>query len=292
MIHSNFRGLFVSVLLCVATSAHAAALVPIQGYSFTVLSSVGQEAKARELADRCEKAFQYFVGLYKSKPAKISLLALSKSDWSQYSVYPAYGMPNYANGELTVATESNDLWDSFVEIIRQNAPEAYKVMEQVYGRSGKIEMSQFFDLLVVHELAHSFQEQGGVRLPRLWLNELFANLSLHSYISENEPAQLPVLLTAPAILAGMDPNMLPFHTLSDFEGHYSDMDPQNYGWYQAKFHSAAAQVYDAAGASPAQAVWSAFLNHNSSTMQDNELLVFLESRGAGKVAEVARTWPK
>ena len=52
-------------------------------------------------------------------------------------------------------------------------------------------------LLALHELGHAFHQQGGLKMHRNWMGELFCNILLHTYIAENEPEQLPALTVLP-----------------------------------------------------------------------------------------------
>jgi hypothetical protein len=117
------------------------------------------------------------------------------------------------------------------------------------------------------------------------LGEVFVNLCLHVYIAEMEPEQLPILETAPPLLAIVDTGGLKHRTLEDFERLYTNMDPQNYGWYQAHFHMAAKQIYDTAGIEVLKAWWQAFV------IPDALLADKLRQQVHPSVANILMTWP-
>jgi hypothetical protein len=123
----------------------------------------------------------------------------------------------------------------------------------VYGQSdGSIDLSSFFDLTSIHELAHLFQFQASVQFPRLWLDEFFANLSLHAYVASQQPDLLPVLETFPRLMLQAGAARFQYHSLADFERLYSDVGDANYGWYQCQLEVAAKAVYDSGGVAALQ----------------------------------------
>lgn len=156
----------------------------------------------------------------------------------------------------------------------------------VYGRAdGQIDLSAFFDLLAVHELAHLFHSQVPARFPRLWLMELFVNLCLHAYVATVEPDQIPALETFPQVLSALSPDRFPYHTLVDFEARSERMDPQNYGWYQAQWHVAAQRIYAAGGNAALQRLWQTFV------LSDRRLAEVLRQDVHPEVARVLTAWP-
>jgi hypothetical protein len=108
-------------------------------------------------------------------------------------------------------------------------------------------MSQFADLLVVHELGHLFHEQVPFAFSRLWLRELFVNLCLHAYVAEVEPERLPVLTILPQRMSVLPVERVRHRSLEDFERLHASVGPENYGWYQCRLHAAARNIYDDAG---------------------------------------------
>jgi len=231
----------------------------IEGFSFPVYASIGFEQQATLAAERCARAYEFMRNLFSVEP-RFDMYILAERDWASHTTERTYGMAHATLQRLTMACEPSDFWRGFVEIIRASSPESYQELLAIYGQErGQADLSPFFNLLVVHELAHIFQYQGQCDLPRLWLGEVFVNLCLHAYIAVIEPEQLPILETAPPLLAKVDAGGLKQHTLEDFEMLYTNMDPQNYGWYQAHFHMAAKQIYDTAGIEVLKALWQTFV---------------------------------
>ena len=82
-------------------------------------------------------------------------------------------------------------------------------MSTLDSNIGLVDLSPFFDLLIVHELAYVFHHTGNCIFPHRWLMEFFCNLCLHAYVAEIESEQLPILETFPRLMSKVDP--------SDFE---------------------------------------------------------------------------
>jgi hypothetical protein len=104
----------------------------------------------------------------------------------------------------------------------------------------------FFDLIAVHEVAHLFHI-GAVHFPRLWLQELFANLCLHAWVERRAASSLATLLTLPRLGAKAPPEAFEYRTGDDFEREYLAMSGPNYAWFQFRLQVAAADVYEAGG---------------------------------------------
>jgi hypothetical protein len=257
----------------------------IEGFSFPVYASVGFEQQATIAAERCARAYEFMRNLFSVEP-RFDMYILAERDWASYTHEPTYGMPHATLQRLSMACEPSDFWRGLVEMIRASSLESYQKLLAIYGQeSGQVDLSLFFNLLVVHELAHLFQHPGQCNLPRFWLSEVFVNLCLHAYIAAIEPEQLPILETAPPLLAKVEASGIMHRTLADFEMLYTNMDPQNYGWYQAHFHIAAKQIYDIAGVGVLKALWQAFV------IPDALLADKLRQQVHPSVANIMMMWP-
>lgn len=232
---------------------------------------------------------------------RVTLLVLGPSDWSRYAAPgEPYGMPHTAlprtalprtaaGSTLVVAASSNLVWENTLPPLASLPTAAATSLAATYrNASGQLSLARLFDLLALHELGHLYYRQAGLGRPRYWLEEFFARLLLHSYTASHEPAQLPALEVFPqVVVAGNDPNKLPYHTLTDFEQQYGAMErvqPQNYGWYQCRLYRAVAGVYDADHAALAQ-LWRA-LRHTQTTYTDTELASFLAAHVSPAMAQV------
>lgn len=266
------------------TSKHVG-LQPIGGYAFLVFASEGLEARARDTAARCDRAYRFFSGLFSSAP-EAALLVLTPSDWEGRSFSPLYGVPNADMGNIVVAGERSDLAREIAGAIGALLPERLPPLGAVYGGpDGDIDITPFFDLFVVHELAHIFHMAVPYRFPRLWLEELFVNLAMHAYLAAQEPEQLPVLHTFAGALAALPPEVLTYRRLADFEERYGAMPPENFAWFQGRFVVEAGRIYAAGGVDALIRLWSAF------TLPDARLAGLLTREVQPELAAVLTGWP-
>ncbi|MFI5131847.1 MAG: hypothetical protein ACHQFX_17720, partial [Chitinophagales bacterium] len=231
----------------------------LQGSGITTYFSKSYDQRAKQIATRIENVMTYYNGLITFKPS-VSLLILSKADWSNYTKFPVYGMPHYNNdATLIVAAEDNEFWRSFLSV-KDLPEEVRKQVKQVYGlQDSSVSMQAFFDLLAIHELGHAFHGQGKLQIQRKWMGELFCNILLHTYIAEKEPGQLPALTLFPRIVVSGGIKNYKYTGLQELEEKYAEIGqqhPQNYGWYQCRWHAAAAAIYDTDGKAVFQRLWT------------------------------------
>jgi hypothetical protein len=121
-------------------------------------------------------------------------------------------------------------------------------------------MQAFFDLLAIHELGHAFHFQAKLNMQRKWLAELFVNSLLHAYVAEVEPESLPALTLIAKMVLGAGTDGLTYTSLEDIENLYYEIGqkyPNNYGWYQFRWHNAAEKIYDSNGAQINRKWWDA-----------------------------------
>lgn len=265
----------------------------LNDHSARVYYSKGHEQRARAIALRMDKAMAYYQQLLPFRPS-VTLLVLGEADWSQYTFFPVYGMPHYTgDSTLVVAASDNAFWKSFLPSLEQLPTELRQAVQATYRRpGGSLSMEAFFDLLALHELGHAFHFQGGLNLQRKWMGELFVNILLHTYVAEKEPESLPALTLFPRMVVGGGTKEFAYTSLADIEARYEEIGqrhPQNYGWYQSRWHSAAAAIYEAAGPQIGRTLWEAF-KRQSEPLGDEALAAFLEASGAKAVAGMMRSW--
>lgn len=155
-------------------------------------------------------------------------------------------------------------------------------------------MQAFFDLLAIHELGHAFHFQANLNMQRKWLAELYVNSLLHAYIAEIEPESLPALTLIAKMVLGAGTKGLTYTSLVDIENRYNEIGqkyPNNYGWYQFRWHNAAGKIYDTSGARINRIWWDALRTKNEK-LSDTELIMFLESEVGESVADVMRYWDR
>jgi hypothetical protein len=193
-----------------------------------------------------------------------------------------------------VAAEDNPFWKSFIPPVEQLPKDLRMKVESTYrDKDGNLSMQPFFDLLAIHELGHAFHMQGGLTMQRRWMGELFVNILLHTYIAENEPAALPALTIFPQmVIAGGSKGFI-YTSLNDVHEKYNEIGrdhPKNYGWYQCRWHAAAAGIYDTGGKTVGSKLWLALKNQKE-ILTDEQLPAFLETADKS-VADMMRNWDR
>ena len=256
----------------------------LTGFSIKAYYSPGNEERAKVIVGRCERTIEYVKGLVGFRP-KVSLFILNPEHWKKYATFPVYGMPHYPDSErLIIASEDNEFWKSFIPPLDQLPVDlANKIRNAYTTTNGTLSMMAFFDLLALHELGHGFHEQGGLRMQRLWMQELFCNIMLHTYIAEKEPTNLPSLEVFPEMVVAGGTTGYEFTTLADFEKRYDNMDPKNYGWYQCRLHVAGKNIYNAGGQKTFIKLWKG-LKENKEKMTDEQFASFLNKKVSREVA--------
>jgi hypothetical protein len=168
-------------------------LVEVPG-GLPTFASEGLEARAMAIGAIAADSYDYVADLLHLRP-KAQLLVLSEADWASKSDVPIYGLPNAGDGTLTVAGTEAPLWSEAGSMV----PDADRAeLEAAYsGPDGSLAFGPFFDLIAVHEVAHLFH-MGTVHFPRMWLQELFANLCLHAWVERRAPASRATLSHAAA----------------------------------------------------------------------------------------------
>jgi hypothetical protein len=276
--------IFLTLLLLtkIAFSQTYNGLTKMDGVSQKVYFSANAKERAIKILDNVAKAEIYFEKTLKVHP-DYTLLVLSPADWKSYAHPNAvYGIPHYLpDGRLVVAAENNDFWRRNIPPI-DKLPEALakKLTDTYVDKNGEVNLTAFFDLLAVHELGHSFQKAAGMVKQRNWLNELLCNVLLHTFIAEKSPKLLPALTVFPQVtVAGFPPDRLKYTKLEDFETYYNDIaqkHPDNYGWYQCRFHTVSGQIYDSGGVAATNNLWNALSNHKEK-LGDQELTNLLKT---------------
>ena len=268
-------------------------LITLEGFPFTVYHSVGQVDRARDMARLCLRTMEHMDSLLGFRP-DVELKVLLPEDWSAHTDFPVYGMAHYTSqGTLVMAAVNNAMWDSFIPPMAELPAEVAAEVRRVYGMAdGSISMQPFFDLLVLHELGHAYHIQKPAAIPRLWMGEQFCNILLHTFIAEREPARLDALTLMPQLVVEVGSEGFLFTTLRQLEDNYDlvgQQHPRNYGWYQCRWHKAAADIHDEAGDLALRRLW-AFLLSDPGELDDEELARRLEAEVHPAVARVMTAW--
>lgn len=219
---------------------------------------------------------------------------LSTEDWGKFTnPQIIYGMPHYGGNTLVVAAEDNDFWRANMPPLHALTPEQQEVFRQVYtNEAGELSVRPFFDVLAIHELGHGWTGNHKIKRQRFWLEEVFCNVFLHTYIAEKRPELLPALEVLPMLQVAGNRDQFKYTTLTQFEEGYWIIGrdaPVNYGWYQFRFHNAAKQVYDQAGPGALKNLWN-FKAGLSEVVDEDTLINGLQSKVHPAMANVSLNW--
>lgn len=285
--------LFAVILIMPLKAQNYDGLVPLDGYKTNVFFSEGNDERAIIVAKRMDNVLDFYNELIEFEP-EITMLILNPVDWPRFTRFPVYGMAHYmGNKTLVIASENNDFWNSFIPPIEQLPKElADKIKSTYVDENGTLTMQAFFDLLAIHELGHAYHFQAGLNTQRMWMGELFCNILLHTYIAEKEPEQLPALTIFPQMVIAGGKEGYKYTQLNDIEERYEEIGqqhPQNYGWFQCRWHSAAADIYDAGGIDNFVKLWKALASQKEK-LNDEDFALFLSEKVHQSVADVMLKW--
>lgn len=287
--------LVLTLILISGTQAQYSGLTEGKAHSVKLYYSNGQQARANSIVQRVDDAMVYYSQMLNFKP-DVTLLVLTQKDWSTHTDFPVYGMPHFKDEKvLVVAAENNALWKSFIPPLEQLPQDLRSPIATTYkGADGALSMEPFFDLLALHELGHAFHLQAGLNMQRKWMGELFVNVLLHTYIAEKEPASLPALTLFPRMVIAGGTKDYQFTSLQEVHDKYEEIGkrhPKNYGWYQSRWHAAAATIYNKDGKGAGRKLWDA-LKAQKENVNDAALLSILQAAGVPAVADMIQNWDK
>ncbi len=228
-----------------------------------------------------DQANAYFSDVFELPIQQVNLLALHPEDWENYA-YPGliYGMPHFKKDvkAIIIASEDNEFWKSQLpEVSKLPSPFKELMMQTYTVPNGHLSARNFFDLLSIHELAHLWSAYGNLFNQRLWLEEVFCNLALHTFIAEERGEWLGSLEVLPSVHANHPEKTMYYTSLASFEQYYYKIGmevPYNYGWYQFRFHFSARQLYNTGGPKVLKKLWD-FLQNYTEKLSDEELIVKL-----------------
>lgn len=270
-------------------------LQTLEGYTQTIYYSEHSKERATYIANTMEEATDFFQQTINFTP-KIKLYILSPKDWADHAAKPlknVYGFPHNVDAfKLVIATEDNDFWRSFLPPTENLSQPMSNAVNKAYtNENGQLSMMPFFDLLAIHEMGHSYTSQGGLKMQRYWMSELFVNIMLHTFVAEKRPDLLPALETFPNLVIAAGTSEFNHTTLEDFEALYPTlgMGPKNYGWYQCKLHSAAKDIYNAGGKTVFIKLWK-ILQLRQEDMTDDTFAALLQKEVHPEVANIFLNW--
>jgi hypothetical protein len=228
-------------------------LIKVPG-GLPTFASAGVEERAQSIGRIAADSYEYLAGLLGYRP-EAQVLVVTEADWPNVTQTPLYGLPNAWNGTLVVAGTEAPLWASFADMVSQEDRAEFEAVYATPDRS--IRLGPFMDLVAVHEVGHLFHQRTQ-HFPRLWLQELFANLCLHAWVVDRSPADLVTLTTMPRLGSKSPPEAWAHSTREDFELFYTDVGGANYVWYQFRLQVEAGALVDRAGTGVVRRLFDAF----------------------------------
>lgn len=220
-------------------------------HPFKTLYSNGQIEQAKKQNALISEAYEFLSEIMGSKK-DFCLLVIEGKDWEKNAYSPVVGMPEYYKGNLIVGAGQSDMALGYEEMIKSFPEEMTIDLTKTYTNDlGEFDMRLFFDKLSIHELTHNFQDpenQEGYSMSR-WLEELHANMGLYAFYKSQRPNELKYINTLVDFSIENPPPNIKYQSLSDFDLHYYEMDPGNYGFYQMKFTKYGQKIIDSLGSS-------------------------------------------
>lgn len=217
-------------------------MVPIDGFAFGVSVSEGAEERGAAIAAIAAVAFEWLCGRLGWQPA-VRLTVADERDWPEVAPVPVYGVPQTWGDHTIVAAGRAPLFDDMAAFLMGESPEAgQREMAAAYGDPP--DLSPYFDLQVVHELAHLFGEQIALRPAPLWVDELRCNLAMAGFVAEKRPDALPQLRAAARASAHVSLDQLGETALHRM-GESFDAGQRNFGWYQLRLTDLADRLWHA-----------------------------------------------
>ena len=250
-------------------------LIEVPG-GLPTFASAGLENAAARIGRIATDSYDYLARLLDRRP-EAQVLVVSESDWATKTDVPLFGLPNADAGTLVVPGTEAPWWDEFASMVAESDRAE---LASVYADSeGRLHFGPFFDLVAVHEIGHLFH--GDVSpFPRLWLQELFANLCLQAWAAERAPDSLRTLLTLPCLGGTAPAELFECRTRTDFETTYAAISGPNYAWYQFRLQMQASDLYERCGSAIVPRLFEAFRMDpgraaDESTSLDDEALAAL-----------------
>jgi hypothetical protein len=218
----------------------------------TVVISPGAEARAAALGARAERA-RHWLAEQLDAPFSFDLYVLDEDKWADHADVPMYALPhaNPDSGKIVLGSQPATLFDSVcTQFWPDFAEDSRDAMHQVYGDPPMLEA--FADLILVHELLHLVPR--GQSLPRMWHEELFANLGGVGYLASDEPDELPVYMTFMRAGCDVPPSHVACSALVDMASSFEHGGFANYVWYQSRLIVAAERLWNTHGVEALQAL--------------------------------------
>lgn len=264
------------------------ALVGLPVFPFPVAVSAAERSAGERIARRAAAA-QRVLKRILGVETRLSLVVLSRGDWSSHAEVAAYGVTHRAHdGRLIVGAEPADAWHAVSDYFGSRLPARIRAdLATVHGvdafNGRGPDLRALAETLIAHEIAHLCAEQSGIAFPRRWLEEAFANYALVAVLDETDAAGLrrvKSLAEAGATLCDALP------TLAEFEANFGSMDVIPSVFAELAITRSAYVAHAVYQAKPLARLFAAFRDSRFQRDADHELGRMLVTRVHPSIAAI------
>ena len=274
------------------TSIHSGLIELKTDYTFKTLVSNDSIKTTAETLKNLNNAKLYFDKIFQTD-LDFAVLFIENKEWSKYAYFPPPGLPQAGNGNIILGLDKSVVSREVEKMITQLPEQYWTSLKPVYGEN--VDLDLFYrETLSIHELAHLYHFKEGTKPQRKWLQELFATMSMYSFIKEKSNSSFELMDTYPEFVLQSGDKMAEFKTLKDFEEKYvQKLTPQNYEWYQMQLYQNAKSIID----SHKSDILIKFRNFlistdlsKTETLTDSELSTRLEKEVGKEIADILTNW--
>jgi hypothetical protein len=268
-------------------------LVALPWFAFEVVSSTSSRRAAARIARRTERAYWVLRRALDVAP-RVRLLVLDQDDWPRHAERPEFGVTHLtAAGDLVVGAEPAEAWSVLSAWLRDSLdPRTLSRLLHLHGRdlrTGGPALGAIAEALVAHELGHRFAAASGVRFPRRWLDEAFANYAMVAVLGETDPLGLRRLGSLAEAVESLDAELPP---LTHFETRFGELDLASSVLAQLALTRGVYQAYAAAESAPLARMFRLFTTTVASDrLPDHEIVRLLALHAHPTLAAIPALFP-
>ena len=274
------------------TSIHDGLIELQTKYSFKTLVSDDSINTTTETLSHLNNAKLYFDKIFQTE-LDFAVLFIENKKWNKHAYFPPPGLPQAGKGNIILGLDKSIVSQEVEKMITQLPKQYWATLKPVYGET--INLDLFYrETLAIHELAHLYHFKEGTKPQRKWLQELFATMSMYSFINEQQNSLFDLMNTYPEFVLQSGDRMAEYKTLKDFEEKYvQKLTPQNYEWYQMQLYKAAKSIIDSKGSDILIRLHDFLIRTDLSKTElltDSELLRRLTAEVGKEIADILTNW--
>lgn len=274
------------------TSIHSGLIELKTDYSFKTLVSNDSIKTTAETLNNLNNAKLYFDKIFQTD-LDFAVLFIENKEWNNHAYFPPPGLPQAGKGNVILGLDKSVISQEVEKMITQLPEQYWASLKPVYGE--EIDLDLFYrETLSIHELAHLYHFKEGTKPQRKWLQELFATMSMYSFVKEASNSSFELMDTYPEFVIQSGDKMAEFKTLKDFEEKYvKKLSPQNYEWYQMQFYQNAKSIIDSNKSDILIKLHEFLINTDLSKteiLSDLELSTRLKTEVGKEIADILNNW--